>query len=93
MFVELEAGVLYEISLLDKRNKLNYLYYRVVSATDGDGDILSYTILSGNLNDDFTLEPDTGVLYTNTVPYVNVNPLYNLRIQASDGVEYPLIQV
>ena len=57
--------------------------YRVV-ATDGDGDILSYTILSGNLNDDFTIESDTGVLYTNTVPYVNVNPLYNLRIQASD---------
>ena len=58
--------------------------YRVV-ATDEDRDILSYTILSGNLNDDFTIEPDTGLLYTNTVPYVNVNPLYNLRIQASDG--------
>ena len=63
------------------------IVYRVI-ATDEDRDTLSYTILSGNLNDDFRIEPDTGVLYTNTVPYVNVNPLYNLRIQAFDGISF-----
>ena len=55
-----------------------------LTAFDIDNDTLSYQVIAGNTNDAFTLVSSTGLISLNTVPYVDVNPFYNLRVEVSD---------
>ena len=55
-----------------------------VSAVDNDNEALAYQILSGNIDNAFSIDSSSGVLSLESVPYIDENPFYNLRIQASD---------
>ncbi len=58
-----------------------------VLATDPEGDLLTYSILSGNINDAFALGSFTGELTVNSSTALDfeVTPVFNLMVEANDG--------
>ena len=58
-----------------------------IEALDADGDMLSYTILTGNTSQAFGLDSGTGVLSVtdSTVLDYETTPVFSLLVQASDG--------
>ena len=72
----------YEIFVEEGTARDSYVY--TVTAVDNDKEALTYYIVSGNINDVFSLDPLSGVLTLESVPYIDENPFYNLRIQAYD---------
>lgn len=63
----------------------------VVKATDqdfgGDG-VLSYTITSGNDNDTFNIDKNTGVITLSKWLHYNLLPRYFLVVMVNDGIPY-----
>ncbi len=58
-----------------------------VTADDPDGDALTHTLVSGNVNDAFALDPTSGDLTINNqneLVFV-ANPTYDLVVDISDG--------
>lgn len=58
-----------------------------VVATDPEGDLLTYTILSGNTNDAFAIGSSSGDLTVNSQEALDfeTTPVFNLNVQADDG--------
>jgi hypothetical protein len=60
----------------------------IVTASDPDnGQILSYSITSGNLSNAFTLNPSNGILTVNNSAALNfqTNPVFDLNVRATDN--------
>ena len=68
-------------------NSSNGTVVGIIEASDPDGDTLSYTILSGNTDQAFSLNSATGVLIVvdSTALDYETTPAFSLLIQASDG--------
>lgn len=60
-----------------------------ISASDDDGDALTFTLLSGNINSVFVLNANSGVLSVASATELSTSltPSYNLIVQVSDGKE------
>jgi hypothetical protein len=58
-----------------------------VEASDADGDILSYTIFSGNDAEAFSLDSESGelIVLTSSALDFETTPIYSLGISVSDG--------
>ena len=58
-----------------------------VEASDADGDILSYTIVSGNDVEAFSLDSESGelIVLTSSALDFETTPIYSLGIVVSDG--------
>ncbi|MEP1095847.1 MAG: T9SS type A sorting domain-containing protein [Cyclobacteriaceae bacterium] len=58
-----------------------------VSASDPEGDALTYTITSGNTNDAFAVGSSTGILTVNSESALDfeTNPTFSLMVEANDG--------
>ena len=68
-------------------NSSNGTVVGIIEASDSDGDTLSYTILSGNTGQAFSLNSRTGVLIvvdSTALDYETI-PKFSLLVQASDG--------
>ena len=72
----------YEIFVEEGTARDSYIY--TANAVDKDNETLSYQIVSGNIGSAFSLDSNSGVLLLASVPYIDENPFYNIRIQASD---------
>ena len=68
-------------------NSSNGTVVGTIQALDPDGDTLSYTILSGNTGQAFSLNSSTGVLIVvdSTALDYETTPAFSLLVQASDG--------
>ena len=58
-----------------------------VAGTDLDGDVLSFELSEGNVDDAFSISSNTGVISVNTSEALNfeVTPAFELAVQVSDG--------
>jgi hypothetical protein len=84
--------VYYSPQLLDAtftlaENSPNGTVVEIIEASDADGDTLSYTILSGNTDQAFGLNSNTGVLSVtdSTALDYESTPVFSLLVRASDG--------
>ena len=68
-------------------NSVNSTVVGTIEASDPDGDTLSYTILSGNTGEAFSLNSGTGVLSVldSTALDYETTPIFSLLVEASDG--------
>ena len=68
-------------------NSVNGTVLGTVEASDPDGDTLTYTIVSGNDAEAFSLDSESGELIVSTSPALDfeTTPTFNLGIEVSDG--------
>ncbi|MDB4742708.1 Ig-like domain-containing protein, partial [Cyclobacteriaceae bacterium] len=68
-------------------NSPNGTVVEIIEASDADGDTLSYTILSGNTDQAFGLNANTGVLSVtdSTALDYESTPVFSLLVRVSDG--------
>ena len=62
----------------------NTAYHYQVTATDTDGDSLTYSLVQAPSW--LTINSNTGLI-SGTAPMVNINTNYNIRVQVSDGID------
>lgn len=70
-----------------QENLLQSTSIGAMPAADPEGDLLSFSIISGNIQDAFSLENLTGILKVNNPVPLNyeVNPVFQLEVVAGDG--------
>lgn len=63
-----------------------------IIATDPNNDPITYTIVSGNINDAFALNSNTGILTVNNSMAIDyeTTPVFNLIVEAGDGNSAPV---
>ena len=68
-------------------NSINGTVLGTVEASDPDGDTLTYTIVSGNDAEGFSLDSESGELTVSTSSALDfeTTPTYSLGIEVSDG--------
>ena len=82
-----QAPTITEASFNLVENSSNGTVVGTIQASDPDGDTLSYTILSGNTDQAFSLNSATGILIVSdsTALDYETTPVFSLLVQASDG--------
>lgn len=84
---EPRAPVIGDASFTILENSANGASVGFISASDANQDQLTYTILSGNTGNAFSLDSETGELMVSNSSALDFesNPLFSLEVQASDG--------
>jgi c-di-GMP-binding flagellar brake protein YcgR len=82
-----EAPIINDHTFSIKESSTNGAVVGTVSASDPDGDLLTYSIVSGNNSDVFAINAATGVLTVKTASALNCEslPSYALTIKVQDN--------
>lgn len=81
------APILTDQTLSIAENSSNGTSVGFISASDADGDALTYSITSGNINDAFTIDGNTGELLVNKSEELDfeTTPSFRLTVEVTDG--------